>query len=82
MIAILTKRIPCTNHRPTRIKAYTANGHYCYMTYEGPESHLDAIRKLATQYLQWNDQDTGGLIVGDTKEGKVAVGANDERIEL
>ena len=79
MKAILTKIIPCTNTKPTRIKAYTEGGNSLILSWstcddEGRtqgQAHLFAARKLCDK-LKWE----GVLIGGGTIEGYCFTFAN------
>ena len=71
MKAILTKVLPCTDTRPTRIKAYTEGGNSLTVSWtecdEGRtqgEAHMYAARKLCNK-MHWG----GKLIGGGTLEG-------------
>lgn len=72
MKAILTKIIPCTNTKPTRIKAYTEGGNSLTLSYNAcdtesdgpPSAHLTAAQSLCRK-MQW----TGELIGGGTPDG-------------
>ena len=72
MKAILTKIIPCTDTKPTRIKAYTEGGNRVTVSWsecdDGErtqgQAHLYAARKLCDK-MHWN----GRLIGGGTPEG-------------
>lgn len=73
MKAILTKIIPCTNTKPTRIKAYTEGGNQIMISWDHADgfgkrtqgqAHLFAARKLCDK-MGW----TGELIGGGTPDG-------------
>lgn len=72
MKAILTKVIPCTNTKPTRIKAYTEGGNSLMVSWSEcddcqrtqGQAHMYAARKLADK-MKWG----GKLIGGGTVEG-------------
>ena len=72
MKAILTKCIPCTNTKPTRIKAYTEGGNSLTLSSSGceenqrtqGEAHLYAAEQLALK-MGW----PGLLIGGGTPDG-------------
>ena len=73
MKAILTKVIPCTNTKPTRVKAYTEGGNSIMVSWSECEgngdrtqgqSHLYAARKLCDK-MKW----AGELLGGGTPEG-------------
>ena len=72
MKAILTKIIPCTNTKPTRVKAYTEGGNAITVSWSTcdddgrtqGQAHLFAAKKLCEK-MQW----TGELIGGGTAEG-------------
>lgn len=83
MKAILTKIIPCTNTKPTRVKAYTEGGNSIIVSWSECEAygertheqtHLFAARKLCEK-MHW----TGELIGGGTPGGYCFVFA-DSRI--
>ena len=79
MKAILTKIIPCTNTKPTRIKAYTEGGNSLTISASscdesGRDSsfmHLYAAKQLAKK-MNWSDQ----LLGGGTPEGYAFVFAD------
>lgn len=59
MIAIQTKYLGATNHRPSRIKAFTCNGHSCTISYDHVLSdeklHFEAVKALVAKCnLDWN----------------------------
>lgn len=67
--AILTKVIPATNTKPTRIKASSASGFSVVKTYhncDGNEAqkHREAAQALADK-LQWKNE----MAQGGTKDG-------------
>lgn len=72
MKAILTKVLPATNTKPTRIKAYTEGGNQITISWSEcddngrtqAEAHGYAARKLATK-MHW----PGVLLGGGTIEG-------------
>lgn len=72
MKAILTKVLPCTNTKPTRIKAYTEGGNSITISWEEAEypekshaqTHLYVAQQLCKK-LKWE----GKLIGGGTPEG-------------
>lgn len=72
MKAILTKVIPCTNTKPTRVKAYTEGGNSIMVSWSEcdsdgrtqGEAHLYAAQALANK-MQW----PGKLLGGGTPEG-------------
>lgn len=72
MKAILTKIMPCTNTKPTRVKAYTEGGNSITVAWsecdrEGRtqgEAHGYAAKKLCEK-MNWG----GTLIGGGTPEG-------------
>ena len=72
MKAILTKCLPATNHKPTRIKAYTEGGNSLTLSCSGceenqrtqGEAHLYAAEQLALK-MGW----PGLLIGGGTPDG-------------
>lgn len=80
MKAILTKVLPCTNHRPTRLKAYTEGGNSLIVSLSEAEGngdknqglvHLYAAEKLRDK-MKW----TGELLGGGTIEGYAFVFAD------
>jgi len=81
MKAILTKIIPCTNTKPTRIKAYTEGGNSIILLWsmcddEGRnqgQAHLYAAQALAKK-MRWS----GDLIGGGTPEGYCFVFADSQ----
>lgn len=72
MKAILTKFLPATDTKPTRIKAYTGGGNQITVSWSEcdadgrtqAEAHGYAARKLAKK-MKW----TGALLGGGTIEG-------------
>ena len=73
MIAIQTKYIGATNHKPSRIKAFTCNGHSCVIArdYELNEVdlHFKAVRALVEKHkLNW---DISKMNYGGVKGGFV-----------
>ena len=76
MKAILTKVIPCTNTKPTRVKAYTEGGNSIMVSWSecdaacdhdglaDGKAHLYAAYKLARK-MQW----PGTLLGGGTPTG-------------
>ena len=76
MIAIMTKFLPATNTKGSRIKAYTDNGKFSYSatiahpdTFETLEAHFEAVKHLIfTHGLKW---DTSGMRWGDKSDGFV-----------
>ncbi len=74
MKAILTKIIPCTNTKPTRVKAYTEGGNAITLSWSecdedgnggtNGNAYLYAARKLCEK-MQW----PGELIGGGTPDG-------------
>lgn len=82
MQAILTKVLPCTNTKPTRIKAYTEGGNSLILSWaecdrEGRDqghAHLYAAQRLCDK-MDWR----GRLIGGGTPTGYAFVFA-DSRI--
>jgi len=80
MKAILTKIIPCTNTKPTRIKAYTEGGNSLTLSWstceregrhETGQGHLYAAQQLATK-MNWSTD----LLGGGTPEGYAFVFAD------
>ncbi len=82
MKAILTKVIPCTNTKPTRVKAYTEGGNSITLSWDectnddrlnNGQSHLYAAKKLAEK-MKWSTDLLGGgtptgyaFVFADTK---------------
>ena len=73
MKAILTKVIPCTNTKPTRVKAYTEGGNSIIVSWsecdadgrnDQGHAHLYAAYKLAKK-MNW----PGTLLGGGTPDG-------------
>ena len=59
MIAIQTKYLGATNHKPSRIKAYTSNGHSCTipLAYDlsNEKLHFEAVKALVAKCkLDWD----------------------------
>ena len=79
MKAILTKIIPCTNTKPTRIKAYTEGGNSLMLSWSScdtdgrnqGQAHLYAAKQLATK-MHWSTD----LLGGGTPEGYAFVFAD------
>ena len=79
--AILTKVIPCTNTKPTRVKAYTEGGNSIIVSWSecdehgdgttNGKAHLYAAYKLCKK-MNW----PGTLLGGGTPEGYVFVFAD------
>ena len=73
MIAIQTKYIGATNHKPSRIKAFTCNGHSCTICYDHALSdeklHFKAVQAMVTKHkLDW---DISKMNYGGVKDGYV-----------
>jgi len=73
MIAIQTKYLPCTNHKPSRIKAFTENGHTCTISYDYALSdaklHFKAAKAMVEKHkLDW---DIKRMTYGGVKGGYV-----------
>lgn len=79
MKAILTKVIPCTDTRPTRIKAYTEGGNSLTLSWsecdadgrDQGHAHLYAAKKLAEK-MNWSTN----LLGGGTPDGYAFVFAD------
>lgn len=77
MIAIETRYIPCTNTKPSRIKAYTSNpGQYVMMSVSAAEhqspgkgNHDEDTHRVVAQALADKMNWPGKLIAGGTKRG-------------
>jgi|TARA_R100000482_G_C5128275_1_gene150127 hypothetical protein len=59
MIAIQTKYLGATNYKPSRIKAFTSNGHSCTIPYDyglsNEKLHFEAVKALVAKCkLDWN----------------------------
>ena len=59
MIAIETKYLSATDYKPTRIKAFTCNGHSCTIPFDYGLSHeklhFKAVQAMVKKYdLDWN----------------------------
>ena len=72
MIAIHTKRIPVTNTRGARIKAYTTGGLSAVVPYPYEKSyeqaHFEAVKALVAKHnLNWPIDD---MRFGDSADGK------------
>ncbi len=82
MIAIETRYIPCTNNKPTRIVAETANGQRLVMASElashqsGDTGRADDCCRVVAQALADKMKWDGTLICGGTKAGYVFVFAS------
>ena len=72
MIAIQTKYLGATNHRGSRIRAFTCNGHSKTINYDNglntDGAHFEAVKALCTD-LGWSGQ----MVQGGTKDGSVWV---------
>ena len=73
MIAIQTKYLGATNHKPSRIKAFTSNGHSCTISlaYElsNEKLHFEAVKALISKCkLDWN---ITSMNYGGVKDGYV-----------
>jgi hypothetical protein len=73
MIAIQTKYLGATNHKPSRIKAFTCNGHSVTTSYDyalsNAELHFEGVKALIKKYkLDWNIK---GMTYGGIKDGYV-----------
>jgi len=89
MIAIETKYIGVSNYRPSRIKAYTCNGHKLTMSYQeaqgldgnihagGLQVHAQAALALARK-LGWK----GSLVGGGSKDGYVFCFSGSETFKI
>jgi len=72
MIAIYTKRIPATDTKGSRIKAYTSSGMSASIPFPHELSyefcHFEAVKELVKKHkLQWNIND---MVFGDSSDGK------------
>ena len=78
MKAIITKYLPATNTRGSRVKAYDGDGHSVTIGYphelSGAAVHAKAAVSLCLK-MGWE----GDLIAGGTKDGYVFVFADAER---
>ena len=73
MIAIQTKYLGATNTKPSRIKAFTCNGHSCIISYDYALSdaklHFKAVKALVSKCkLDW---DISKMNYGGVKDGYV-----------
>ena len=79
MIAIQTKYIGKTNHKPSRIKAFTCSGYSCVIRYNDSNNrdyelsevdlHFKAVRALVEKHkLNWN---VSIMNYGGVKDGYV-----------
>ena len=73
MIAIQTKYLGATNTRPSRIKAFTCNGHSCIISYDyglsDAKLHFKAVKALVSKHkLKW---DISKMNYGGVKGGYV-----------
>lgn len=73
MRAILTKYLPYTNTKPSRIKAYSGNGKHLLShtvsIHSLPETHDEDRHKHAAYLLAYKYNWNGSLIGGETPEG-------------
>jgi len=72
MIAIHTKYFPASNHKGSRIKAYTTTKKTAVISYphefSHEECHFQAVKALIKKYnLDWNTED---MRFGDSADGK------------
>jgi len=83
MKAILTKKLPFTLYKPTRIKASDEDGNSATVPYDDAlrwstgETHIPAVRALCKK-MGWK----GELVQGGLKQGYVFVWADGERIKV
>ena len=73
MIAIQTKYLGATNYRPSRIKAFTSNGHSCTISFDyalsNEKLHFEAVKALVAKCkLDW---DITSMNYGGVKNGYV-----------
>ena len=73
MIAIQTKYLGATNHKPSRIKAFTSNGHSCTISFDydlsNEKLHFEAVKALVAKCkLDW---DISTMNYGGVKDGYV-----------
>jgi len=73
MIAIQTKYLGATNTKPSRIKAFTCNGHSCIISYDYALSdaklHFKAVKAMVSKCkLDW---DISKMNYGGVKGGYV-----------
>lgn len=74
MLAIMTAIIPASNTRPTRIKAYTCNGHRLVASRDDSlgdvERHLAVAQRLIREQLR-HAPDASTMVYGGTEKGYV-----------
>lgn len=74
MLAIMTAIIPASNTRPTRIKAYTCNGHRLVVSRDDSlgdvQQHLAAAQQLIRAQLR-HAPDASTMVYGGTEKGYV-----------
>lgn len=69
MKAILTKYLPATNHRPSRITAFDGNGHRVTISYDSNLDHHEEPHRKAALALCKKMDWPGVLVGGGTKDG-------------
>ena len=80
MQAIITKYLPVTNSRGSRIKATCAAGSVTIAyphELSGMDCHAKAAKALVNK-LQWNDANYGGLMGGQLPTGEYVFVFNNE----
>ena len=74
MLAIITEVVPATNTRPSRIKAYTCNGHKLIASRDDAlgdvQQHLAVAQKLIREQLRYAP-DCSTMIYGGSPKGYV-----------
>lgn len=74
MLAIITEVIPASNTRPTRIKAFTCNGHKVIISVDydlnDVQRHMKAAQKLIREQME-HFGDCATLTYGGSPKGYV-----------
>lgn len=74
MLAIITEVIPASNTRPTRIKAYTCNGHKLIVSRDDAlphvEQHFVVAQQLVREQLRYAP-DCSTMVYGGAPKGYV-----------
>lgn len=74
MLAIITEFVPSTNTRPSRIKAYTVNGHKTIISVDydldDVQRHMKAAQKLIREQME-HFGDCTTLVYGGSPKGYV-----------
>jgi len=86
MKAILTKYLPATDTKPSRVKAYDGDGNSITLPYDdnsGKQDHVSPFARAAVALCRKMGWTYGGkLISGGTKTGAVFVFEKSESFEI